>query len=568
MTTSLRHHLLRLQKQTFLRLQQEILDQRRYEERAMRTYRNTYLEEVSSYKKISSKNILLSQCLESSIIYCGDFHTLSRAQYTAVKIIRFLCENNKKVKLGLEMIPNSMQHWANDYVQGRINEEDFLDCMVYEKTWGFPWENYRPLFECAKQYQLSILGLNTSDAGYQTFAYRDKAAAKIMVKSLKKDPHTPIFCLYGDLHLASKHIPRYVAQQFKKKKMQAPPTTTVFQNSDAIYWQLADHHTSVEADVVEVNDSQFCVLSSTPWIKWQSYQSWVEEHITLLDEMDEGQQWDLHYAPDYFHTVYEYAQQIAQFLNVQAKDLDDFRVFSSMDVDHAQNIESIIAQAMKRVDSSAPNMLQVEMVHNRCLFLPHQRTIYLQDGSPNRMAEKASQWVAYCLTNHFCIYHASFTPKERFYRLVLIEMIGFFGSKIINPKRKTNHLRDWQRCLQEWYRKRLSPTQKLHKKVAQKILQHQSHVRAYLHDEMDAGSLRGVYHQDHEPFFLTAQGIGRLMGDYLYTLVQDERVAQLDIAELFASLSREDQAQDTFWLLAQMLNKKRMSSQKSKDELF
>ncbi|MEZ4846208.1 MAG: hypothetical protein R2877_04445 [Bdellovibrionota bacterium] len=51
-------------------------------------YRKVYLAEVDTYADISSKSELMMDLEDAQIIYCGDFHTLQRSQYTAIKILR------------------------------------------------------------------------------------------------------------------------------------------------------------------------------------------------------------------------------------------------------------------------------------------------------------------------------------------------------------------------------------------------------------------------------------------------------------------------------------------------
>ncbi|MEZ4818808.1 MAG: hypothetical protein R3A45_02510 [Bdellovibrionota bacterium] len=142
-----------------------------------------------------------------------------------------------------------------------------------------------------------------------------------------------------------------------------------------------------DVDVVKVKNNQYCVLSSTPWIKWQSYQSWVEDHVSILDSIDD-QEWDIYYTPDYFHVVMEHAQQIKKFLQINIPNPEDLHVYSSQDTEVSDIVNKYIVKAKKRVNPIMQNMIDIEMIENRCLFLPHVPLIYLQDVSLNRIFKR------------------------------------------------------------------------------------------------------------------------------------------------------------------------------------
>ncbi|MEZ4818807.1 MAG: hypothetical protein R3A45_02505 [Bdellovibrionota bacterium] len=95
---------------------------------------------------------------------------------------------------------------------------------------GFPWLHYRPIFDLAQKYQIPILGVNTTDAGYQPFHVQDRHAAKAIFNTVAEDDQTVVFCLYGDLHLADIHIPQKCRAYFKKYNKPEPKILTVFQN--------------------------------------------------------------------------------------------------------------------------------------------------------------------------------------------------------------------------------------------------------------------------------------------------------------------------------------------------
>jgi uncharacterized iron-regulated protein len=559
--------LIDLQKESFEELQRKILEQRKYESRSITKYRDVYLEEVDHFDEISSKSELLKDVEDAQIIYCGDFHTLPRSQYTAIKILRSLVEQKRKVYLALEMIPINVENVANDFVDNEISEKEFLEEINYERIWGFPWSNYQPLFEFARQNHISILGLNSHEGGYQALAERDVIAAERMVECILKQPDAVIFCLYGDLHIAQKHIPQKVENLIKKKTAKKIKTVTVFQNSDEIYWNLLNDNVAHKVDVVKISQHSYCVLSSTPWIKWQSYQSWVDEHGGLLSDKEEEETFGYYELPDFFHDILDFAKNIQVFLQEEVPSIDDFEVYTALDTQVMDKIEQYF-QSVEAPKKSIQKLIDAELIENRSILIPDQSVIYLLDFSQTRAAEKAAQWVSSKMTDQLCVYGKDFDEKELFYRLVIWEAIGYFGSKIVNPKRKCDQYKDFERLLERMEGKKTTGHGRDEKIVAQEVLKHRDYEMAKLESESQIQPPRKIFYLKPKLFFMCAQSIGEILGDQLYSKVVADRVSLKVVTKLFTSLSQHHPAQKMYLELAGQIKSHQPVRTVSKDELF
>lgn len=559
--------LIELQKESFQELRDEILEHRKHESKSITKYRKIYLDEVTRYESVSSKAELLNDLKDAQIIYCGDFHTLKRSQYSAIKILRHLVEKGRKIFLGLELVPTDYEDIANDFVENEISEREFLEKINYERIWGFPWENYSPLFDFAREHQIQILGLNLTGGGYQSLSGRDQIASNRMVECLQKHPDAVILCLYGDLHIASPHIPQKVQKLLKKKKMKKIKTISVFQNSDEIYWKLLEENLAHKVDVVKVSSDSYCVLSSTPWIKWQSYQSWIDEHCNLLEEKDE-ETFGYYQLPDFFHDIHGFAENVLAFLKEEVKTFDDFEVYTAFDTKVMDKIHQYFDTLEQAPKKSIQKILEAELIENRSILIPDQSVIYLLDFSQNRAAEKSAQWISTKLTNKLCVYGKDFDEKEVFYRLVLWEAIGYFGSKIINPKRKCDQYKDFERQLERMKGKKATGLKKNEKIIAQEVLKHREYEFSKLESQDNAQSPRKIFELKPKQFFLCARSLGRILGDQLYSKVVADRVSLKVVQKLFTSLTLQTPAQKTYWELAAQIKSHQPTRTVSKDELF
>ncbi len=564
---STKKSVIELQKESFQELKDEIIEQRKHEALSITKYRKIYLDEVSNYAEISSKAELFKDIDDAQIVYCGDFHTLKRSQYSAIKILRFLKEQGRKVYLGLELVPTNFESIANDFVENEISEKDFLEEIKYDRIWGFPWANYQPLFELAKQLNIPILGLNLVDGGYQSLSDRDQVAAERMVDCLHKQPDAVILCLYGDLHIAQKHIPQKVENLIKKRKMKKIKTVSVFQNSDEIYWKLLESNQAHKVDVVKLSSHAYCILSSTPWIKWQSYQSWVEESNNLLEEKEE-ETFGYYELPDFFHDILKFAEDILGFLKEDLPTLEDFEVYTAFDTKVTDKIDQYFESVEHAPKKAIQKILETEMIENRSILIPDQSVIYLLDFSQNRAAEKSSQWVATKLTDQLCVYGKDFDERELFYRIILWEAIGYFGSKIINPKRKCDQYKDFERLLERVKGKRMTAKGRAEKIVAQEVLKHREFEQMKLESKENIQPPRKIFNLKPKLFFLSAQSLGQILGDQLYSKVVADKVSLKVVQKLFTSLTLQNPAQKVYWELAAQIKIHQQVPVASKDELF
>jgi uncharacterized iron-regulated protein len=93
-------------------------------------------------------------------IYVGEshddphHHAMERELYARVLAV------DGKTALGLEMLPGSAQPALDDWVAGRIDEDTLLDRVAWEKSWGYPFRWYRPLFLLARAHHQRVFALN------------------------------------------------------------------------------------------------------------------------------------------------------------------------------------------------------------------------------------------------------------------------------------------------------------------------------------------------------------------------------------------------------------------------
>ncbi len=115
----------------------------------------------NSSKLVCSVAEVLPELAKANVVYLGETHDSLEDHQTQLKIIQELYQRNPKIAIAMEMFQRPYQNVLNQYLAGKITEEEFLEQSEYEERWGFDWENYAPILRFAKEKKLPVLALNT-----------------------------------------------------------------------------------------------------------------------------------------------------------------------------------------------------------------------------------------------------------------------------------------------------------------------------------------------------------------------------------------------------------------------
>ncbi|MBW4664592.1 MAG: ChaN family lipoprotein [Chroococcus sp. CMT-3BRIN-NPC107] len=114
-----------------------------------------------SKKRIIGRSQLTQQLAKAKVVYLGETHDSAEDHRLQLEIIRQLQKKNSRVAIALEMFQRPYQGVVDDYLAGKINEQELLNKSEYKQRWGYPWQYYAPIVQFAKAKKLPILALNT-----------------------------------------------------------------------------------------------------------------------------------------------------------------------------------------------------------------------------------------------------------------------------------------------------------------------------------------------------------------------------------------------------------------------
>ena len=238
--SSTHNQVIKLQKATLQTIKDKIAEHVGDLPTDLKRFQQDYQEATASFSAISTRDELTTKISDAKIVLCGDFHTLNQAQRVHLRLLRDQLSLGRRIILGVEVIPASEQKNLDRFLDGSLSEKNFLKEIQYKRIWGFPWEHYRPIFQFAKEHNIPMFGLNTTSTrsgAHPSLFARDNFVAKKIAALSRENEDALLFVTFGDMHLAPNHIPNKLDKALGKEKRKV---LVIFQNSEALYWQLAE----------------------------------------------------------------------------------------------------------------------------------------------------------------------------------------------------------------------------------------------------------------------------------------------------------------------------------------
>jgi uncharacterized iron-regulated protein len=407
----------RIRKDLYQRVRSQVYNYLGEEEVSLRKYRKVYEDDFKARFEASSRDQLLKEIKRKKVVLMGDFHALRQSHKSHLRILKSI-GNPSSLVVAVECIFNENQDVLNQFLKGNLSEKDFLKKVEWKKNWGFPWDWYKPLFRWAIKNKVQVIGLNSKIFSKKdNLVKRDEFAAKILEVLENNKRYSQVFVIYGDMHLAKKHIP----YQLSKRGILKNKQLVIFQNPDEIYFKLLSNEKDLSVDIVRLDNNTFCLSNVPPWVKWQNYLLYLEKNhdSNFKDDVD---------PTDY---VGSYFDIISDELGIQGNR-------NAFSIETASN-SSLWSRLSVKLGKSNLSLIESFIKQGRSIYIPSLQMGFLAQMSVNHAAGLAMN-----------ILYQQFSSSKQlvllesadFYKLIWLETINYFGSKMINPKRKSDTLLD------------------------------------------------------------------------------------------------------------------------------
>lgn len=128
---------------------------------------------------------LVGRIKDKKIIYLGEFHDNYTHHRIQLEIIGKLYEINNKIAVGMEMFQARFQQVIDEFIQGRITENQMVERTEYRERWGFDYSYYKSLLSFFREKKIRVIALNMdseiiqSVSGYDPLTLRYSRSHKL-----------------------------------------------------------------------------------------------------------------------------------------------------------------------------------------------------------------------------------------------------------------------------------------------------------------------------------------------------------------------------------------------------
>jgi hypothetical protein len=267
-----------------------------------------------------------------------------------------------------------------------------------------------------------LIGLNCQESGfgYKNLLVRDRFAAQKICDSMKSfEVGRKFIVIFGDLHLAQVHLPK---ETFKKIGLQwQRKALIVLQNVEEIFFEMLEKSLELTVDVIKLPGNRYILQNVPPWVKWQHYLIFLEQkYDTEIDNEIDYSDW---------------MDQIVKILSQELGLSCDLISFELDTIDHPQLFKKI----GKNLSSLLKKTVLFNIENEVSFFLPEQRRAILARPSINHAASVA---MSILLSSLAKVERFPLGEESSIYSLIWWEACSYFGSKVMNPKRKSLTARD------------------------------------------------------------------------------------------------------------------------------
>jgi len=107
---------------------------------------------------------LVARIVPKELVFVGEVHDNAEHHLLEVQILQALVASPGRRAIGMEFFEQGLQGALDGYLDGKINEGEFLREVDWNHSWGYSYSFYRPLLLLAKEKGIRVLALNAPSA--------------------------------------------------------------------------------------------------------------------------------------------------------------------------------------------------------------------------------------------------------------------------------------------------------------------------------------------------------------------------------------------------------------------
>lgn len=107
---------------------------------------------------------LVAQLAAKRVVFVGEAHDRYDNHLNQLQVITRLHELDPNIAIGVEYFQQPFQKQVDDYIEGKIQENEFLRATEYYQRWGYDYRLYAPIFRYAREQHIPVRALNVPTA--------------------------------------------------------------------------------------------------------------------------------------------------------------------------------------------------------------------------------------------------------------------------------------------------------------------------------------------------------------------------------------------------------------------
>lgn len=106
---------------------------------------------------------MIDDLATADVVFVGEDHDNPHHHEVQRRILSALAERRPDLALGMEMLQERSQADADRFTSGTLDVDGLAKAVEWPRSWGYPLEMYRPLFELARAKKIPLYALNADD---------------------------------------------------------------------------------------------------------------------------------------------------------------------------------------------------------------------------------------------------------------------------------------------------------------------------------------------------------------------------------------------------------------------
>jgi uncharacterized iron-regulated protein len=110
--------------------------------------------------KLLTDSMALQRLQSARIVLVGEHHNNADHHQAQLQVIQALHRAGRRVAIGMEMFRRDSQQALDQWISGRMEEQQFVE--IFNDNWTYGWKLYRPILAYARDNRIPVVGLNVS----------------------------------------------------------------------------------------------------------------------------------------------------------------------------------------------------------------------------------------------------------------------------------------------------------------------------------------------------------------------------------------------------------------------